>query len=254
MTGQRIGYRRVSTIDQNTARQLDGLAIDKVFEDKASGKDTVRPQLQAAMEFCREGDTLLVHSMDRLARNLTDLRMLVRQLTERGVAVQFQKEALTFTGEDSPMANLLLPMLGAAAEHANCNWAVATGEESGIVVLEMDRVLSQRVCREMMKNHPHEGNRIEGVQMDQTLTAMAGMGEAAARYSFFRWPRYRRMRRMRLSFTPGVRLHGEEDYVLIPPSTRTNGERYVYVDPEADPLAAPSWLLSLAFEPEDGDG
>ncbi len=118
----------------------------------------------------------------------------------------------------------------------------------------MDRVLSQRVCREMMKNHPHEGNRIEGVQMDQTLTAMAGFGEAAARYSFFRWPRYRRMRRLRPSFTPGVRLHGEEDYVLIPPSTRTNGERYVYVDPEADPLAAPSWLLSLAFEPEDGDG
>ena len=116
MTGHRIGYRRVSTIDQNTARQLDGLAIDTLFEDKASGKDTARPQLQAAMEFCREGDTLLVHSMDRLARNLTDLRMLVRQLTERGVAVQFQKEALTFTGEDSPMANLLLSMLGAVAE------------------------------------------------------------------------------------------------------------------------------------------
>ena len=136
-----------------------------------------------------------------------------------------------------------------AAEHARCNWAVATGEESGIVVLEMDRVLSQRICREMMKNDPGEGDR-----MQQTLTVMAGMGEAAARYSFFRWPRYRRMRRLRLSFTPGVRLHGEEDYVLIPPSTRTNGERYVYVDPEADSLAAPSWLLSLAFEPEDGDG
>ena len=136
-----------------------------------------------------------------------------------------------------------------AAEHAHCNWAVATGAESGIVVLEMDRVLSQRICREMMKNDPGEGDR-----MQQTLTVMAGMGEAAARYSFFRWPRYRRMRRLRLSFTPGVRLHGEEDYVLIPPSTRTNGERYVYVDPEADSLAAPSWLLSLAFEPEDGDG
>ena len=122
-----------------------------------------------------------------------------------------------------------------AAEHVNCNWAVATGEESGIVVLEMDRVLRQRVYHELMKNDPGEGDR-----MQQTLTAMAGMGEAAARYSFFRWPRCRPMRRLRLSFTPGVRLHGEEDYVLIPPSLRTNGERYVYVDPEADPLAAPS--------------
>ena len=82
MTGQRIGYRRVSTIDQNTARQLDGLSVDKAFEDKASGKDTARPQLQAALDFCREGDTLVVHSMDRLARNLTDLRLLVKRLTD----------------------------------------------------------------------------------------------------------------------------------------------------------------------------
>ena len=116
MTGQRIGYRRVSTVDQNTARQLDGVQIDKAFEDKASGKDTTRPQLQAALHFCREGDTLVVHSMDRLARNLTDLRLLVKSLTDRGVSVQFSKESLTFTGEDSPVANLLLSMLGAVAE------------------------------------------------------------------------------------------------------------------------------------------
>ena len=116
MTGQRIGYKRVSSVDQNTGRQLEGISIDKVFEDKASGKNTARPQLQAALEFCREGDTLVVHSMDRLARNLTDLRLLVKDLTVRGVAVQFIKESLTFTGEDSPMANLLLSMLGAVAE------------------------------------------------------------------------------------------------------------------------------------------
>jgi DNA invertase Pin-like site-specific DNA recombinase len=116
MTGQRIGYKRVSTVDQNTGRQLEGIPIDKVFEDKASGKNTARPQLQAAFEFCREGDTLVVHSMDRLARNLTDLRLLVKDLTGRGVAVHFVKESLTFTGEDSPMANLLLSMLGAVAE------------------------------------------------------------------------------------------------------------------------------------------
>lgn len=116
MTGQRIGYRRCSSIEQNSARQLDGVPIDKMFEDKASGKNTERPQLQAALNFCREGDTLVVHSMDRLARNLTDLRLLVKNLTDRSIAVQFVKESLTFTGEDSPMANLLLSMLGAVAE------------------------------------------------------------------------------------------------------------------------------------------
>ncbi len=60
MNGQKIGYKRVSSIDQNTARQLDGVPLDKLFEDKASGKDTNRPQLQAALSYCREGDTLVV--------------------------------------------------------------------------------------------------------------------------------------------------------------------------------------------------
>lgn len=114
--GQHVGYVRVSTLDQNTDRQLEGMALDKVFTDKASGKDTERPQLGAALEYLREGDTLVCHSMDRLARNLDDLRRMVRELTGRGVAVQFLKESLTFTGEDSPMATLLLSVMGAFAE------------------------------------------------------------------------------------------------------------------------------------------
>lgn len=114
--GQRVGYLRVSTVDQNTERQLDGIALDKVFTDKASGKDTNRPELTRALEYVREGDTLVVHSMDRLARNLEDLRRVVRELTGRGVRVEFVKESLTFTGEDSAMNTLLLSMLGAVAE------------------------------------------------------------------------------------------------------------------------------------------
>lgn len=114
--GQNVGYIRVSSAEQNTARQLDGVPLDKVFEDKASGKSTDRPQLTLALEYVREGDTLHVHSMDRLARNLDDLRKIVRDLNSRSVAVQFHKENLTFTGEDSPMANLLLSLLGAVAE------------------------------------------------------------------------------------------------------------------------------------------
>jgi DNA invertase Pin-like site-specific DNA recombinase len=116
MHGQRIGYIRVSTLDQNPDRQLEGAQVSKVFTDKASGKDMQRPQLDALLGYVREGDTLVVHSMDRLARNLDDLRCLVQQLTGRGVRIEFIKEGLTFTGEDSPMANLLLSVMGAFAE------------------------------------------------------------------------------------------------------------------------------------------
>jgi len=116
MTGQRIGYKRVSTADQNTGRQLEGIPVNKVFEDKVSGKDRERPQLTACLEFCREGDTLVIHSMDRLARNLVDLCTLVKELTAKGVAVEFVKEHLTFTGDDSPMATLQLQLMGACAQ------------------------------------------------------------------------------------------------------------------------------------------
>jgi DNA invertase Pin-like site-specific DNA recombinase len=114
--GQTIGYKRVSTLDQTTARQLDGVELDRVFEDKLSGKDMNRPQLAAMVKHVREGDTVVVHSLDRLGRNLGDLRKLVTDLTSRGVKVQFLKENLIFTGEDSPMSNLLLNMMGAFAE------------------------------------------------------------------------------------------------------------------------------------------
>jgi DNA invertase Pin-like site-specific DNA recombinase len=114
--GERIGYQRVSTVDQNTDRQLEGVELDKVFTDKASGKDTNRPELARVIDYLRDGDTLVVHSMDRLARNLEDLRRIVRELTGKGIRVEFVKESLTFTGEDSPMNTLLLSMLGAVAE------------------------------------------------------------------------------------------------------------------------------------------
>jgi len=114
--GQRIGYVRVSSFDQNPERQLEHLSANKVFTDFASGKDTQRPQLDALLAFVREGDTVVVHSMDRLARNLDDLRRLVQHLTQRGVRIEFVKEGLRFTGEDSPIAQLMLSVMGAFAE------------------------------------------------------------------------------------------------------------------------------------------
>ncbi len=116
MNGQRIGYIRVSTFDQNPERQLEGINVDRIFADTASGKDAKRPQLNALMTFTRAGDTVVIHSMDRLARNLDDLRRIVQTLTQRGVHIEFVKEHLCFTGKDSPMANLMLSVMGAFAE------------------------------------------------------------------------------------------------------------------------------------------
>jgi DNA invertase Pin-like site-specific DNA recombinase len=116
MSGQRVGYVRVSTLDQNPERQLADVVLDRVFTDRASGKDTERPQLAEMIAYVRDGDTVVVHSLDRLARNLDDLRHLVRIMTGKGVRVEFMKESLTFIGESSPMAQLLLNVMGSFAE------------------------------------------------------------------------------------------------------------------------------------------
>ena len=116
MEGQTVGYVRVSTLEQNTCRQLDGHQLDRVFVDHASGRDTSRPEFAALLRFVCDGDVVMVHSFDRLARNLDDLRRVVADLTGRGVTVTFVKEQLTFTGENSPLAHLLLSVMGAFAE------------------------------------------------------------------------------------------------------------------------------------------
>ncbi|STX81494.1 site-specific DNA recombinase; e14 prophage [Legionella busanensis] len=79
-------------------------------------KNTARPQLEALLDYARDGDVIIVHSMDRLARNLDDLRRLVTHLTSQQIKIEFLKEGLTFTGEDSPMSTLLLSVMGAFAE------------------------------------------------------------------------------------------------------------------------------------------
>lgn len=116
MSGQRVGYVRVSSFDQNPERQLEDVAVDRTFTDKASGKDVHRPALEELIAFVRRGDAVVVHSMDRLARNLDDLRRTVQGLTTRGIRIEFLKEGLSFTGEDSPMAHLMLSVMGAFAE------------------------------------------------------------------------------------------------------------------------------------------
>lgn len=126
--GQRIGYKRVSHGDQNTVRQLDGQQLDRVYEDKASGKDTNRPALAEMLGFVRDGDTIVVHSMDRFARSVPDLRRMVDELTKRGVRVEFVQEGLTFTGDDSPMSTLILNVLGSVAEFVRAHQREAQRE------------------------------------------------------------------------------------------------------------------------------
>lgn len=111
-----VGYVRISSVDQNTARQLDGVQLGKVYTDKCSGKDTNRPQLLVMLDSVREGDTVHVHSIDRLARSLSDLLNLVQSLNEKGVSIRFHKEGLLFTGADDKYQNLMLQMMGAVAE------------------------------------------------------------------------------------------------------------------------------------------
>lgn len=116
MTGKLLGYVRVSSVDQNPERQLDGIFVHKKFIDYVSGKIIKRPQLEQLLEFAREDDTIFVHSMDRLARNVKDLRNIIDHLSGRKIKIHFIKENLTFTGDDSPLANLLLMIMGAIAE------------------------------------------------------------------------------------------------------------------------------------------
>jgi len=117
MSGQQVGYIRVSSIDQNTIRQLDGVGLDKTFTEKKSGKDTHRPLLQECIAYVRAGDTLHVHSIDRLARNAKDLLSLTEQVIAKGVTLKFHKNNLTFSPDvKDHMAKLQLTMLAAFAE------------------------------------------------------------------------------------------------------------------------------------------
>jgi len=112
----RVGYRRVSTIEQNLDRQDLG-AVERVFEDKASGKDKEREQLQDMLSFVRKGDEVVVYSIDRLARDLRDLQSIITQLNEKGVSIEFLSERLVFSGNsDDAFAKLQLQMMGAFAE------------------------------------------------------------------------------------------------------------------------------------------
>lgn len=112
-----IGYMRVSSKDQTTARQLEGIELDEVFEDKVSGAVRERPQLDICLKACRKGDTLHIHSVDRLARSLRDVLEILELLMAKGVTVIFHTERLTFSSDtDNPYHTFMLQLLGSVAQ------------------------------------------------------------------------------------------------------------------------------------------
>jgi len=143
---ERIGYIRVSSILQNTDRQLDGVTLDHVYTDKLSGKDTNRPELHKAMAYCRKGDTLLCHSPDRLARNAEDLLRIVRELTGKGVTVEFIKNGLTFRPDKKDhTAHLMLTMLAGFAEFERD--LIRERQAEGIAIAKANGVYKGRAKR-----------------------------------------------------------------------------------------------------------
>ena len=106
----------MSSVDQNPERQLADIDLDETYTDFTSGKDRKRPQLEACLKYCRKGDVLHIHSIDRLARNLSELQTIIDELKTRQISVIFHKESLTFSGGDNPMDKLLLQVMGAFAE------------------------------------------------------------------------------------------------------------------------------------------
>lgn len=112
----KVGYRRVSTEEQNLDRQELG-DVERVFEEKISGKNTDRLALQEMIAFVRDGDEVLVYSIDRLARDLRDLQNIIQTLNDKGVSISFISERLTFSANtNDPFAKLQLQIIGSVAE------------------------------------------------------------------------------------------------------------------------------------------
>lgn len=134
-TGQKVGYIRVSSIEQNTESQkslLDKIGMDKIFEEKISGKNTDRPQLQAMLEYVREGDTVYVKDLSRLARNTKDLLDIVEYLTNKGVALKSIKENIDTS---SNFGKLMITFLAAIYEFERAN--LLERQRDGIAVAKL---------------------------------------------------------------------------------------------------------------------
>jgi len=149
--GRAIGYIRVSSVDQNTDRQLAGIQLDVEYSDKVSGKDRNRPELTNMLKAVTTGDVVHVHSMDRLARNMVDLSQLVKEITDKGATVQFHKENLKFdgsTGKKDHMADLMLGILGSVAQFERA--IIKERQAEGIAIAKAAGVYAKHGAKQEM--------------------------------------------------------------------------------------------------------
>lgn len=175
-----LAYLRVSTTDQETGRQLAdcNLQFLRVFSDKASGKDAARPGLADLFKAVRSGDTIHVHSIDRLARNLRDLCDIVQKLTSEGASVRFHKENLTFRpDQEDPFAKMMLHVIGACAEFER---AMIKGRQA--------EGIAKAKAKGVYKGRPAS---IDAVEVAKLLGSGLGPTEVAQRLGISRQSVYR---------------------------------------------------------------
>lgn len=153
----KVAYVRVSTVEQNEARQIEALKkfdIEKWFTEKVSGKDTNRPELKNLLEFVREGDTVYIHDFSRLARSTKDLLDIVEQLNNKGVHLVSNKENID---SSTPTGKLMLTMIGAIAEFERTN--LLERQREGIAIAKENGVYKGRKAIEIDERFKSEYER-----------------------------------------------------------------------------------------------
>lgn len=166
-----IAYIRVSTVDQNEQRQieaLEGKNIDKWYIEKVSAKDTNRPKLQEMLEFAREGDTIYIHSFDRLARSTTDLLGLIEQMQEKGIHFVSNKENIDTS---TPTGKLMVTMIGAINEFERAN--LLERQREGIAIAKENGAYKGRKAIEVDKRFKAEYERYLNRELNKTELAKA---------------------------------------------------------------------------------
>lgn len=169
--GMNIAYIRVSTVDQNEQRQieaLEGKNIDKWYIEKVSAKDTNRPKLQEMLEFAREGDTIYIHSFDRLARSTTDLLGLIEQMQEKGIHFVSNKENIDTS---TPTGKLMVTMIGAINEFERAN--LLERQREGIAIAKENGAYKGRKAIEVDKRFKAEYERYLNRELNKTELAKA---------------------------------------------------------------------------------
>jgi DNA invertase Pin-like site-specific DNA recombinase len=170
----KVGYRRVSTVEQKFDRQELG-ELDKLFEEKVSGSSSERLALNEMIDFVREDDEVVVYSIDRLARNLRDLQNIIETLNSKGASIKFLSENLTFSADvNNPFAKLQLQIIGSVAEFERN--IIRKRQAEGIAKAKAKGVYAKRgasINREKIRELQKEGLTITAIARALDISRMS---------------------------------------------------------------------------------